>query len=303
MNPAKIKQLAKQGNPKAIAALLNRSLQRQGVTAKVGRDKNNLQVILESAQVPPTKLSQRICQGLIDLGVESIDRVQIYGRQIGEEIPDWSQDIDLANPTEPTPIETDLSASTANDEPQDLSSFVTSPAKINTHQTSIPETHQVTDNYQNPPQEQEATEPQPSLKPASRTKRFLNVILDAFFISVIFYIIAIAMMIILIMLKPEVLETIEANEATGLDDLIYQVIGYMVFLLYYLTSESLWSKSPAKFITKTKVVNNRNRKPSVGQIFYRTAARSIPFEAFSFLTSSHPRGWHDKVSGTKVVDD
>lgn len=114
MNYAKIKELAKQGNPQAITALLNRSLQRQGVTAKVGRDKNNLQVILESAQVPPTDLTQRICQGLINLGVESIERVQVYGRQIGEEIPDWSQDIDLANPTEPTSTETDLSASAAN---------------------------------------------------------------------------------------------------------------------------------------------------------------------------------------------
>lgn len=300
MNPAKIKQLAKQGNPKAIAALLNRSLQRQGVTAKVGRDKNNLQVILESAQVPPTNLSQRICQGLINLGVESIDRVQIYGRQIGEEIPDWSQDIDLANPTEPTPIETDLSASTANDEPQDLSSFVTSPAKINTHKTSIPETHQVTDNYQNPPQEQEATEPQPSLNPASRTKRFLNYLLDVLFFMLLFFLIYIVVFVVLSIFNPEFLET---NEATPLEDLIDNLIGYMAFLLYYTVPESLWSKSPAKFITKTKVVTNQDQKPTSGQIFGRTVARYIPFEAFSFLTSSHPRGWHDKVSGTKVVDD
>ncbi|MEQ8386207.1 MAG: RDD family protein [Coleofasciculus sp. A1-SPW-01] len=302
MNPAKIKQLAKQGNPKAIAALLNRSLQRQGVTAKVGRDKNNLQVILESAQVPPTNLTQRICQGLINLGVESIDRVQIYGRQIGEEIPDWSQDIDLANPTEPTPIETDLSASTANDEPQDLSSFVTSKAKINTHKTSTPETHQVTDNYQNPPQEQEATEPQPSLKPASRTKRFLNYLLDVLFLIPMFFVIGIVVIVVLIMFNPEIFD-FETNETTPLEDLIYNLIGYMTFLLYYTVTESLWSKSPGKFITKTKVVTNQDEKPTSGQIFGRTVARYIPFEAFSFLTSSRPRGWHDKVSGTKVVDD
>lgn len=81
------------------------------------------------------------------------------------------------------------------------------------------------------------------------------------------------------------------------------VLGYLITFIYYIVSESIWSKSPAKFITKTKVVNNRNKKPSFGQIIGRTAARFIPFEAFSFLSSKHPRGWHDKISGTKVVDD
>lgn len=300
MNPEKIKKLAKQGNPEAIAVLLNRSLQRQGVTAKVGRENNNLQVMLESAQVPSMDLTPRICEGLINLGVKSIERVQIYGRQIGEEIPDWNQDIDLANSTESNPIKADSSVSAANNEPQYLSSSVTSQVKINTHKTSTPETDQVTDNYQNPPQAHFATEPQPSLKPASQTKRFFNYVLDCFFLLLLSFVIVMVIAIIWSIFNPEHLET---NETTALEDLIYNVILYIVFLLYYQVSESLWSKSPAKFITKTRVVNNRGQKPSSGQIFFRSAARYIPFEAFSFLTSNHPRGWHDKVSKTKVVDD
>jgi hypothetical protein len=45
--------LAKQGNPKAIAALLNRSLQAKGITAKAKLKENGyLQVMLESSQIP-----------------------------------------------------------------------------------------------------------------------------------------------------------------------------------------------------------------------------------------------------------
>jgi hypothetical protein len=45
--------LAKQGNPKAIAALLNRSLQAKGITAKANLKENGyLQVMLEASQIP-----------------------------------------------------------------------------------------------------------------------------------------------------------------------------------------------------------------------------------------------------------
>jgi hypothetical protein len=82
-----LKELARQGNPKAIAALLNRSLQPKGITVKVALDQRCLQVMLISAQVPAIELVQVIRDGLSRLGVESIEQVKIYGKQVGEDIP------------------------------------------------------------------------------------------------------------------------------------------------------------------------------------------------------------------------
>lgn len=88
-------EAAKQGNPKAIAKLINRSLQFKGTSAKVTLNRDCLQVMLESSQVPAINLVRILRQGLITLGVDSIKQVKVYGRQLGEEIPDWSHDFEL----------------------------------------------------------------------------------------------------------------------------------------------------------------------------------------------------------------
>jgi len=81
------------------------------------------------------------------------------------------------------------------------------------------------------------------------------------------------------------------------------LVGVVVVVLYYAVSESIWSKTPAKFITKTKVVMEDGKKPEYGTIFTRTLIRFVPFDAFSFLSFKRPMGWHDKWSKTIVVDD
>jgi hypothetical protein len=89
-------KLAKQGNPKAIAALMNRQLQIKGITAKVALKNSCLQVLLESAQVQNQQaLVAFVRKGITSLGCESIKSVKVYGRQIGEEVPDWSQEFEL----------------------------------------------------------------------------------------------------------------------------------------------------------------------------------------------------------------
>src|SRR4028118_128824 len=91
-----ILELAKQGNPKAIAALMNRYLQAQGVTAKVSIKGNCLRVMLQSKQVPKEEaLVKFIRQGLLKLEVASITTVQVYGKQVGKEFPAWIQDFKL----------------------------------------------------------------------------------------------------------------------------------------------------------------------------------------------------------------
>ncbi len=103
MSDSNLLTLAKQGNPKAIAAMLNKSLQPKGITAKAGVKENCLQILLESEQIPDQEaMVSYIRKGLINLGVESIKSVKVYGRQKGIEAPAWNQQFELTFP-EQTP--------------------------------------------------------------------------------------------------------------------------------------------------------------------------------------------------------
>ena len=95
---------AKQGNPKAIAAIINQSLQPKNITAKVGVKEGSLQIVLESAQIPDQKATVSfIRKGLIKLEIESINTVKVYGRQRGEETPAWNETFELI-PVQDTPV-------------------------------------------------------------------------------------------------------------------------------------------------------------------------------------------------------
>jgi uncharacterized RDD family membrane protein YckC len=70
---------------------------------------------------------------------------------------------------------------------------------------------------------------------------------------------------------------------------------------YYFLLEAIFGKTLGKMITRTRVVNMDGEKPSIGTILGRSFCRIIPFDALSFL-SGRP-GWHDTISGTRVVND
>src|SRR5581483_11950677 len=53
--------------------------------------------------------------------------------------------------------------------------------------------------------------------------------------------------------------------------------------LYYLLMEGFTGRTIGKIITRTKVVNKNEVKPSFPFIFKRTLFRLIPLEIFSFL--------------------
>lgn len=78
--------------------------------------------------------------------------------------------------------------------------------------------------------------------------------------------------------------------------ILIAIFGYWAFFEYYV------GKTPAKFITKTKVVTKYGKKPTFLNIVGRTLCRLIPFDAFSYL-GTKPIGWHDSISGTRVVTD
>ncbi len=89
-------QLAKQGDPRAITAALNHSLQPRGISAKGVLRKGVLNLALESAQLPSQDLLvPHLEKALRTLAPESIERVIVYGIQQGFSHPLWVQTFDL----------------------------------------------------------------------------------------------------------------------------------------------------------------------------------------------------------------
>jgi hypothetical protein len=101
MTQQNLRELLKQGDPKAIASSINRTLKPKGINAEVTRDNGCLHIILESDKVPSQMaLVDFIRNGMTNLGVESIYTVKIYGRRTGDDSPAWEDEIDLM-PAEP----------------------------------------------------------------------------------------------------------------------------------------------------------------------------------------------------------
>jgi signal peptidase I len=95
-------ELARQGNPEAIAALMNRSLAPQAMTAIASLEEGCLEVIFEADQLP----NQQDCvtfarKGLTALGSDRIQRVKVYGKKTSQAVPDWSQTVELRTAAQP----------------------------------------------------------------------------------------------------------------------------------------------------------------------------------------------------------
>lgn len=89
-------ELAKQGNPQAIATLINQTLRTKGILADISLKHHCLQVLLEAEQVPDERLLVPFLhQGVLRLGTTSIHRIKIYARQAGESFFAWNRDITL----------------------------------------------------------------------------------------------------------------------------------------------------------------------------------------------------------------
>jgi hypothetical protein len=104
MTQPNLLELAKQGNARAIATLMNRQLQAKRITAKASLKEGCLKVMLESQQVPPQEASVTFVRyGLTNLKPASIQKVEVYGRKTGENNPAWSEEFELTKePNIPT---------------------------------------------------------------------------------------------------------------------------------------------------------------------------------------------------------
>ena len=77
-------------------------------------------------------------------------------------------------------------------------------------------------------------------------------------------------------------------------------LSILWFLIYFTLVESIWGKTPAKFLTRTRVVDAAGGDADWMAIVGRSLCRLIPLEPFSFLFGAN---WHDKFSNTCVIYD
>lgn len=131
---------------------------------------------------------------------------------------------------------------------------------------------------------------------ATQFQRFLNLCIDLMFIYIL--VLSLGTTIILVALSANHFEL--SNWVENLS--IFEIGFYsaVVAFLYYYFTEVYFSRTIAKLITHTIVVDADGIKPSRKSFFIRTCCRFIPFEAFTFLNEI-PRGWHDSFSQTYVV--
>ena len=123
------------------------------------------------------------------------------------------------------------------------------------------------------------------LKTASALKRLLNFMIDTLACYVF-------MSVLSVFFYSE-----DMNSLGAIVVLLVSFPGYSLF------TEWKWSKTPAKFITKTKVVTINGSKAHFKHILVRTVSRYIPFDHLSFLFYKDTVFWHDSIAKTRVIDD
>ena len=98
MTPQDVLNAAKQGNPQAIAALMNRSLQPKGITARARLVDGTLQVMLEGDTPPSQAESVGYVNKVITCGLgfpAIISHLVIAGKAIGSKNLEWTERIEL----------------------------------------------------------------------------------------------------------------------------------------------------------------------------------------------------------------
>jgi len=116
---------------------------------------------------------------------------------------------------------------------------------------------------------------------ATRGVRFANLLIDSFFRGILGAVVGLI-------------------ARTAKEPGLSALLGLASMISYYLFFEAVLGATPGKMITRTRVVSVDGSKPSFMQILGRTFSRFVPFEPFSFFSSTQ-EGWHDRWSRTRVV--
>jgi uncharacterized RDD family membrane protein YckC len=135
---------------------------------------------------------------------------------------------------------------------------------------------------------------QTTVQSASKSRRFFNLLIDEFLLQIgIFIIVSLLLRLIF-------------GEAFPSSNFwVNYLISLTLIFLYYFLFELVLQKTPAKFITGTKVVMDDGSKPDAGVIAKRSLIRFVPFEPISLYTGKEieKKGtwWHDRWTKTRVI--
>lgn len=86
---------ASSGNPDAIAAIINRSLQKKHISVSVNLENGNLHIMLDAQKVPSEDAANYIFNGIKSLNIEPAYEVYVYGRKLGEPFATWCHSHEL----------------------------------------------------------------------------------------------------------------------------------------------------------------------------------------------------------------
>lgn len=131
---------------------------------------------------------------------------------------------------------------------------------------------------------------------ASREQRFMNFILDFLIVYVIWISLGTTVIIVGEITSIYALSN-WAESTTTYEKLVFWLI---IMFLYYFLTEMYFSRTFAKYFSKTIVVTKDGAKPCFNAIMKRTLSRFIPLECITFL-GKNVRGLHDMFSETYVV--
>ncbi|NQE36171.1 CapA family protein [Microcoleus asticus] len=105
MSQQDILNLAKEGDALAIAFLIGQALESFGVTAKASRENDTLHLLLEAEQLPTEEACLRVAvKGLQRLQPNNVYSVTVYGRRGGQQLPGWTQTVELKKPLTSAPV-------------------------------------------------------------------------------------------------------------------------------------------------------------------------------------------------------
>ncbi len=134
---------------------------------------------------------------------------------------------------------------------------------------------------------------QATVQTVSRSVRFLNFFIDNIIIEIV----------LIFAIYP--LARIAFGKSFGENFWLTWVFNLFIFFLYYFVFETAFQRTPAKFLTSTRVVLEDGSQPDATAIAKRSLIRFVPFEVISQYTGKDPNlmgtWWHDSWTNTRVI--
>lgn len=159
MSQQDILNLAKEGDARAIAFLIGQALESFGVTAKASLENDTLHLLLEAEQLPAEQACVRVAvKGLQRLQPNNVYSVTVYGRRGGQQLPAWTQTVELKKRLTPAPVSAPVAVSAAV-----AASLPASPIPV-----TLPKLEKTQNFTTAPPQTPEKSRPQPPKIPTPK---------------------------------------------------------------------------------------------------------------------------------------